>query len=188
MSDEPLLPGICRRIDNLLRRIWRGNVAQMARDLKVSHPAMSRVLAGQIPSGKILQKLAEYQDVNAAWLLTGKGRPPPESEPSQEPLTLVDGGIEDGDRQETTKLELRERGCEHNVETIVLNDHGQAWLHVYLDFYDNKLRLMAHNVANVDGNDVPIVDKILIDDVAAARSQQILDKRSGLPVAKYKES
>lgn len=73
---EPKLPPICHRVGELLRGIWSGNVAQMARDLQVSHPAMSRVLAGQIPSGKILQGLAEHPDVNAAWLLSGEDRSP----------------------------------------------------------------------------------------------------------------
>lgn len=73
---ESKLPPICHRVGELLRSIWKDNVAQMARDLQVSHPAMSRVLAGQIPSGKILQGLAEHPDVNAAWLLSGEDRSP----------------------------------------------------------------------------------------------------------------
>lgn len=73
---QPQLPSICHRVGELLNDIWKGNVAQMARDLQVSHPAMSRVLAGQIPSGKILQGLAEHPEVNSTWLLSGEDRSP----------------------------------------------------------------------------------------------------------------
>ncbi len=75
-SNKSAPPPICVRIAELLQTIWRGNVAQMARDLRVSYPAMSRVIAGQRPSSKILQGLAGQPEVDSSWLLTGKVQTP----------------------------------------------------------------------------------------------------------------
>jgi hypothetical protein len=58
-----------------LEHVWQNNIAAMARDLRVSHAALSRVLAGQTPSGKMLAALAERSDVNVHWMLTGTEQP-----------------------------------------------------------------------------------------------------------------
>jgi hypothetical protein len=69
----PDAPAICRRIDWLLRAIWANNMTRMAKDLGVSQTALSRVLAGQMPSGKMLEGLAARADLNTRWLLAGQG-------------------------------------------------------------------------------------------------------------------
>src|SRR6266542_941217 len=58
-------------------RIWKGNQAQMAKDLGVSPPVISRVLTGkQQPTGKLLAALlSRHPEVNLHWLLTGQGQP-----------------------------------------------------------------------------------------------------------------
>lgn len=66
---------ICLRMVWLLEHVWYNNVTQMARDLDVSQTALSRVLAGQMPSGKMLEGLGSRVDINLRWLLTGQGEP-----------------------------------------------------------------------------------------------------------------
>lgn len=69
-------PEMSVRISWLLDNVWHGNAASMARDLKVSHPALSRVLAGeQMPSSRMLEALAKQPDLNLRWLLAGEGEP-----------------------------------------------------------------------------------------------------------------
>jgi hypothetical protein len=53
--------------------MWRNNITEMAGDLGVSHAALSRVLAGQMPSGKMLEALGKQTRINVHWLLTGEG-------------------------------------------------------------------------------------------------------------------
>lgn len=72
------MPPLSSRIDWLLKHIWHNNIAAMARELGVSHTALSRVLAGQMPSAKMLEALANRADVNTRWLLSGQGQQPPE--------------------------------------------------------------------------------------------------------------
>lgn len=69
----PDLPPICRRIDWLLRQVWSNVIADMARNLGVSVTVVSRVLAGQQPSGQMLAGFARH-GVNLRWLLTGQGQ------------------------------------------------------------------------------------------------------------------
>lgn len=65
---------LCMRIEWLLRNYWHNSIAAMARDLGVSHTALSRVIAGQMPSAKMLEALAVTAGVNLRWLLTGQGQ------------------------------------------------------------------------------------------------------------------
>lgn len=67
------LPPICQRIDWLLRQVWGNVITEMARDLGVSVTVVSRVLAGQQPSGQMLAGFAQ-RGVNLRWLLTGQGQ------------------------------------------------------------------------------------------------------------------
>jgi hypothetical protein len=67
------VPAICRRFGWLLRGVWGGNVTMMARDIRTSQTALSRVLAGQYPSGKMLEGLAAHAQINSRWVLTGQG-------------------------------------------------------------------------------------------------------------------
>jgi hypothetical protein len=79
-KDRPLpkkVPALIHRIEWLLKEKWENNIAYMARDLKVSHAALSRVLRGQMPSGKMLEALARRADVDAQWLLAGDANAPP---------------------------------------------------------------------------------------------------------------
>jgi hypothetical protein len=64
---------LCYRVEWLLRHAWDNNIRLMAKELKVSHTALSRVLGGQMPSGKMLEALASRADINAQWLLAGPG-------------------------------------------------------------------------------------------------------------------
>src|SRR5579871_3469600 len=73
------MPPLSARIDWLLRCNWGNNIAAMARDLGVSHTALSRVLTGQMPSAKMLEALAKRVEVNTLWLLTGQGQPQAET-------------------------------------------------------------------------------------------------------------
>jgi hypothetical protein len=71
---SPHLSPICQRMDWLLRHIWANNMTQLARDLGVSQTAVARVLAGQVPSGRMMEALATRHAVNLRWLLTGQGQ------------------------------------------------------------------------------------------------------------------
>lgn len=66
---------VCARMEWFLKHVWQNNIAAMAREAGVSHPAMSRVLAGQMPSGKILEAMAKRSEINLRWLLAGDGKP-----------------------------------------------------------------------------------------------------------------
>src|SRR5262245_26969398 len=65
------VPPLIRRIDWLLKQCFGNNIAWMARALGVTHAALSRVLLGQMPSGRMLEALAQRAGVNAQWLLGG---------------------------------------------------------------------------------------------------------------------
>lgn len=101
-------------------------------------------------------------------------------------LTIIDGKVEDQEQQDATMLVLKERGCEYNVETVVLNDHKQAWLRVYLEHYDDKLRLLAYDMTLEDRSEYPIVDQIICSRVSHERTTVILDHEKQ-PMAPYTE-
>ena len=64
------------RVAGLLRSIWAGNRAAMARDVGVSHTAINRVVNGQRPPGRsLLTAISGHPKVNPGWLLTGEGEP-----------------------------------------------------------------------------------------------------------------
>jgi hypothetical protein len=65
------VPALVRRIDWLLHQAFGNNITWMAEVLGVSHAALSRVLAGQWPSAKMLEALVQRANVNAGWLLVG---------------------------------------------------------------------------------------------------------------------
>ena len=71
---SPDIPPICQRMSWLLTHVWGNNMTRMARDLGVSQTAVSRVLGGQVPSGKMLEFLIVTAGVNLRWLLTGQGQ------------------------------------------------------------------------------------------------------------------
>jgi hypothetical protein len=76
LEDRPLpknAPPLIHRINWLLKLVWGGSITWMAASLGMSHPALSRILAGQMPSGKMLEALAGRPDINVHWLLTGDG-------------------------------------------------------------------------------------------------------------------
>jgi hypothetical protein len=68
------VPSLVHRIAWLLKQCFNNNIAWMAKALGSSHAALSRVLAGQMPSGRLLEALARRADVNAQWLLTGEAQ------------------------------------------------------------------------------------------------------------------
>src|SRR5262249_7819585 len=64
------------RLNLLCKSIWKGNRSRMAKDLGISQPVMSRVLAGQqAPSTKLLEALARWPRLNVRWLFNGEGEP-----------------------------------------------------------------------------------------------------------------
>jgi transcriptional regulator with XRE-family HTH domain len=70
---ESLSP-LAQRIKHLCEELWEGNMSQMGRELGISHPVMSRVLAGtQPPPGKLLEALAKREGMNLRWLFAGEG-------------------------------------------------------------------------------------------------------------------
>src|SRR5688572_973230 len=70
--------GLVDRVRELRDRIWRGNMALMARDLGVNKATLGRVLKdGQTPATALLLALAARGDVDAHWLLTGAPARPP---------------------------------------------------------------------------------------------------------------
>ena len=70
---EHLSP-LAQRIKHLCDQLWQGNMSRMGRDLEISHPVMSRVLAGtQPPPGKMLDALAKRPGMNLRWLFAGEG-------------------------------------------------------------------------------------------------------------------
>src|SRR5581483_10391369 len=72
-SGEPLSP-LAQRIKHLCDELWGGNKSEMGRELGISHPVMSRVLAGtQPPPGKLLEALAKREGMNLRWLFAGEG-------------------------------------------------------------------------------------------------------------------
>ncbi len=62
---------LTHRMNWLLTHHWGNRIASMAKDLGVSPTAISRVLAGQMPSGVMLEALARRADINMRWLLGG---------------------------------------------------------------------------------------------------------------------
>jgi len=67
---------LTRRIVLLWKLIWAANKSQMARDLGISHPVISRIIAGQQePPGQLLLALANWPKVNLRWLFLGEGEP-----------------------------------------------------------------------------------------------------------------
>jgi hypothetical protein len=67
---------LTERIKQLCDLLWGGNRSRMARDLEISHPVISRVLAGQQPPpGKLLEGMAKWPGLNLKWLFAGEGEP-----------------------------------------------------------------------------------------------------------------
>ena len=68
---------ITARLRHLRDLIWDGNNSRMGRELgNISHPVISRVLAGdQPPPGKLLEALAKWPGLNVRWLFAGEGEP-----------------------------------------------------------------------------------------------------------------
>lgn len=68
---------ITARLRHLRDLIWHGNNSRMGRELgNISHPVISRVLAGeQPPPGKLLEALAKWPGLNVRWLFAGEGVP-----------------------------------------------------------------------------------------------------------------
>jgi hypothetical protein len=65
---------LTRRIALLLKLVWAGKKSVMARNLGISHPVISRVVAGQQePPGQLLLALANLPKVNLRWLFLGEG-------------------------------------------------------------------------------------------------------------------
>lgn len=72
-TGEPLSP-LAQRIKHLCDELWEGNMSSMGRELGISHPVMSRVLAGTQPApGKMLEALAQREGMNLRWLFAGEG-------------------------------------------------------------------------------------------------------------------
>ncbi|QJW93123.1 helix-turn-helix domain-containing protein [Frigoriglobus tundricola] len=69
--------GIAERLKHLRDLLWDGNNSRMGRELgNISHPVISRVLAGdQPPPGKLLEALAKWPGLNVRWLFAGEGEP-----------------------------------------------------------------------------------------------------------------
>ena len=64
------------RVSWLLRNVWDGNRAAMARDVGVSHTAINRVVSGERTPGRVLlTAISGHPKVNPGWLLTGEGEP-----------------------------------------------------------------------------------------------------------------
>lgn len=67
---------LTQRIKHLCDLEWEGYVTRMAADLSISHPVMSRVLAGdQPPPTKLLVSLARRPKINIRWVMSGLGEP-----------------------------------------------------------------------------------------------------------------
>jgi hypothetical protein len=82
---------LLQRINWLCQKLWNGSQSKMARDLNVSQPNISRVLAGKRPPRrKLLMALAAYPLVNSGWLLEGQG-PPLVAGESRTPQTATAG-------------------------------------------------------------------------------------------------
>jgi hypothetical protein len=65
---------IKERLRELSKTRWDGNLAQMARALRLPQPALWKMVNGeQPPSAKLLMALVEHTDVNPHWLVTGQG-------------------------------------------------------------------------------------------------------------------
>jgi transcriptional regulator with XRE-family HTH domain len=64
------------RIVRLAELFWESNQSRMGRDVGVDQSALSKMLAGkQQPSAMLLERLANWPGVNAAWLMSGRGEP-----------------------------------------------------------------------------------------------------------------
>lgn len=72
---EPQTPAICQRMEWLLANVFENSITVMAKAMKVSHTALSRVLnKGQMPTGKMLVGLAKLGRINLEWLLVDNQR------------------------------------------------------------------------------------------------------------------
>lgn len=67
-------PALCQRIEWLLIHQWGNSITLMANAMHASRPALTRVIAGQLPSGRMLEALASRASINVNWLLTGEGK------------------------------------------------------------------------------------------------------------------
>jgi hypothetical protein len=65
------VPPLVGRIDWLLKEYFGNNITLLAEVLGASHAALSRVLVGQLPSGKMLEALVQRAYVDPLWLLGG---------------------------------------------------------------------------------------------------------------------
>lgn len=62
------------RVGWLLQHHWAGDRSRMAKDNGLTYTAIVKVVTGQQePGRRLLAKLVEHSDVNAAWLLAGRG-------------------------------------------------------------------------------------------------------------------
>ena len=59
------------RVKWLVERLNKGNRSAFAESIGVTHPTISKVVAGKPPGRKLLMLIAQHLRVNSGWLLTG---------------------------------------------------------------------------------------------------------------------
>ena len=63
------------RVKWLVENVSKGNRSAFADTVGVTHPTISKVVAGKPPGRKLLTFIAQHLRVNSEWLLTGEGQP-----------------------------------------------------------------------------------------------------------------
>ena len=64
---------VARRIERMMHAL-NMNQKQLADQLQITQPAVSKYLQGRIPPAEILLKLAQLAGVSMEWILTGRTR------------------------------------------------------------------------------------------------------------------
>lgn len=107
--------------------------------------------------------------------------------PLDDKLYITDGQYTEGDTPDEAeaderRLRLVTRGAEFNHEVIVCNKHEQPWIHVYIDYWGNRLKVMVNDVSRPGGDDQPIVDYDVTKFVADEAGKEILnDENEPMP-------
>lgn len=102
-------------------------------------------------------------------------------------LYITDGEYSEGDKAneaeaDERRLRLVTRGSEFNHELIVCNKHEQPWIHVYVDFWGDRLKVMVNDVSRPGGDDQPIVDHDVTKFVSIEAAELILnDEHEPMP-------